>query len=133
MTDWQIVAWWELRRIPFNLVVGVAGIASCLIVGAVAIITEALLGSVGWMPDSPLFALVWVLIYGMMANVFYTGGWVAELIVKRACPEDAASFPTLSFSLGLALSALLTLSVGVVIGVAGGLWLVVCLVRGTGG
>jgi hypothetical protein len=131
MTDWQIVTWWELRRIPFNLVVGVAGIASCLIVGGVAAVSEALLGNVVWMPDSPLFALVWVLIYGLIANICYTGGWVAELIVKKTWPEDAASFPTISFSLGLIFSVLLTLCVGAILAAAGGVWLVVHLLRDT--
>src|SRR6267143_2542528 len=57
--------------------------------------------------------------YGILANVCFTGGWVAELIVQRKWPEEANRFATTSFSLGLILSVLLTLTPAILVGVAG--------------
>ena len=71
------------------------------------------------LPDPPLFAIFGVILYGILANVCFTGGWVAELIVQRIWPEEANRFATTSFSLGLILSVLLTLTPAILVGVAG--------------
>jgi hypothetical protein len=55
------------------------------------------------------------LLYGIAANIFYTGGWIAELVVRRVWPREANRFATLSFMGGLVFSILLTLAPGVVI------------------
>jgi hypothetical protein len=38
--NWDIIAWWEARRIPYNLVVGTAGIASRIVMLGTVIVTE---------------------------------------------------------------------------------------------
>ncbi len=62
------------------------------------------------LPDPPLFAMMGVITYGILANVCYTGGWIAELIVLRVWKEKAISFGEIAFSLGMTFSVLLTLS-----------------------
>jgi hypothetical protein len=32
--------------------------------------------------DGPLLGVFGILIYGILANVFYTGGWIAELALR---------------------------------------------------
>jgi hypothetical protein len=54
----EAIGWWESRRIPFNLIVGSAGILSCIIVGIVGLGSEILFGSEFGLPDPPLFALI---------------------------------------------------------------------------
>jgi len=71
------------------------------------------------LPDPPLFAIFGIIMYGILANLCYTGGWIAELIVRRAWPEEADQFASRSFSLGLFLSVLLTLTPAIVVGLAG--------------
>ena len=31
----DVIGWWEARRVPFNLIVGSAGILSCIVAGVV--------------------------------------------------------------------------------------------------
>jgi hypothetical protein len=115
----EAIGWWESRRIPFNLIVGSAGILSCIVVGVVGLGSEILFGSEFGLPNPPLFALIGVLIYGIMANVCFTGGWIAELVIRRIWPHEADRFASRSFSLGLIFSVLLTLTPAIVIGAGG--------------
>jgi hypothetical protein len=114
-----VIGWWETRRIPYNLIVGSAGILTCIAIAIVAMGNYIFFNSDFGLPDPPLFAIFGVILYGILANVCFTGGWVAELIVQRIWPEEANRFATTSFSLGLILSVLLTLTPAILVGVAG--------------
>jgi ABC-type branched-subunit amino acid transport system permease subunit len=116
---WDAIGWWESRRVSFNLIVGSAGILSCIVVGVVGLGASILFDSDFGLPDPPAFALVVILIYGIMANICFTGGWLAELVVRRLWPREADRFATVSFSLGLVFSVLLTLTPAIVIGAGG--------------
>ena len=118
-TPWQAIGWWEARRAAFNLIVGSAGIFSSLVVGVVGLGSYFLFDSDFGVPDPPLFAVFAVVIYAVVANVCYTGGWVAELVIRRAWPEQADRFATLSLALGVVFAVLLTLSPAVVVGAVG--------------
>lgn len=115
----DMIGWWEARRIPFNLIVGSAGLLSVVVVGIVAAGSSLLFNSDFGLPDPPLFALFAVVIYVIMANVCFTGGWLAELVIRKIWPREADRFATLSISLGLVFSVLLTLTPGIVVGSAG--------------
>jgi hypothetical protein len=95
------------------------GIFSSLVVAVVGLGSYFLFDSDLGVPDPPLFAVFAVVIYAVMANVCYTGGWVAELVIRKAWPEQADRFATLSLALGVVLAVLLTLSPGVVVGAVG--------------
>lgn len=118
-TAHEMIGWWEARRIPFNLIVGSAGILSVMAVGVVAAGSFFLFNSDFGTPDPPLFALFAVIIYGIMANVCFTGGWLSELIIRKLWPSEADRFATTSFSLGVVFSVLLTLTPGILVGSAG--------------
>lgn len=115
----DVIGWWETRRIPFNLIVGTAGIITCIVIGVVGSVAYFLFDSEFGFPDPPIFALVGVVLYGIFANVCFSGGWLAELIVRKLWPSEADRFSTLSLSLGLIFSVVLTLAPAIVIGVAG--------------
>jgi hypothetical protein len=115
----ETIGWWEARRIPFNLMVASAGVLSGIVIGVVAAGSYFLFNSDFGAPGQPFFELVAVLIYALLANVFFTGGWIAELIVRKIWPKEADRFATLSFSLGLVFSVLLTLAPGIAVGVVG--------------
>jgi hypothetical protein len=119
MSAWQAIGWWETRRVPFNLIVGCAGIFSCILVSVVGMTNYFLFDSDFGLPNPPLFVVMGILLYGIAANVCFTGGWLAELIVRRLWPNEADRFSTLSMSLGLIFSVVLTLTPAIVIGTAG--------------
>jgi hypothetical protein len=106
---WQVVRWWEARRIAFNLLVGTAGIITAVIMLTTAAISERLLGEPIGMPDPPIFAVLGAVAFVVGANVCYTGGWVAELLVRRAWPDQSEQFGTLTFTLGLPFAVVVTL------------------------
>ena len=118
-TAWQAIGWWDTRRFAFNLIVGSAGTISSVLVGVVGLGSHFLFDSDFGVPDPPLFALFAVVIYAIMANVCYTGGWVAELVIRKAWPEQADRFAALSLALGVVFAVVLTLSPGVIVGAVG--------------
>lgn len=114
-SDWLVGG----KKNCIQLVVGTAGMLSCFVVGVVGIGSSILFHSDFGLPDPPLFGLLGILLYGVLANLCFTGGWVAELIVRRVSPQEADRLATLSFTLGLVFSVLLTLAPGIVVGAAG--------------
>jgi hypothetical protein len=116
---WQVIGWWEARRIPFNLVVGIAGLFSCIVIGVVGVGSFFLFNSDFGSTGSPLGSVFLVLIYGICANIFFTGGWIAELIVQKLWPVQADRFATLTYSLGVTFAVLLTVAPGIIAGAVG--------------
>jgi Na+/glutamate symporter len=106
----DIIKWWELRRIPYNIAVGAAGIITLIIVVAVAAITSEKFDEPLGLPDPPIIAVFAVIGYAICANVCFTGGWLVEVLVRKIWRERAGAFAQISFALGLTLSILLTLA-----------------------
>ena len=114
-----VVGWWEGRRVAYNLIIGAVGIVSSGVMVTVAFTCESRGGAPIGLPDPPLFAVLAVLLYGILANVCYTGGWITELLVARFWGVDTSRFGPIAFSLGTAFSVLVTLvPAGVVIVIA---------------
>jgi hypothetical protein len=115
----QTIGWWEARRVPFNLIVGCAGVVSIAVVTIVGLGASFLFNSDLGLPDPPLFAIFGVILYALLVNICYTGGWMVELMIRTAWPDQADRFATLSLALGLLLTILVTLLPAVVVGAAG--------------
>jgi hypothetical protein len=120
---WQTIGWWEVRRVPYNLLVGAAGLLTCAVCLVTGLLCERFLGDPIGIPNPPFVAVFAVAAYAIMANVCYTGGWAAELLVQRIWPEEGRTFGRISFFLGLIFSILLTLVPGVLVAIIGGLGL----------
>lgn len=112
---WEVIGWWESRRVAYNLLVGFVGVASCLVAAVVASVSYFLFDSDFGVPGSPLFALIAMAFYAVMANVCYTGGWLGELLVRAAWPKQANRFATLTMSWGVLVSVLLTAAPGILL------------------
>jgi hypothetical protein len=73
---WDAIVWWELRRIPYNLLLAALGLASGLII--------QLIGNRFVDPGEdviePLMMVFGAVSFGILANVFYTLGWITELL-----------------------------------------------------
>lgn len=98
----SIVRWWEKRRAPYNLMVGVAGLASVVWIAIAELIA----------PGGPGLILVpWqpIVLFGVGANVFYTLGSIIESIAHKIWGRELLPIGPglyrmgLTFSLGLAL------------------------------
>jgi hypothetical protein len=107
--NWDVIAWWESRRIPYNLILGAAGIASAIIMLITGLVTEHVIGEAIGVPGSPFFAIVAVVVYAVMANICFTGGWVLELFSRRIWGARAEAFGEIAFTWGTLCSVLLTL------------------------
>jgi hypothetical protein len=105
-----VILWWEARRVPYNVIVGGVGLISSAIMVAVAFTCESLDGTPIGLPDPPAFAIVGVLLYGVLANACYTGGWITELIVAKVWSVETSRFGPIAFTLGTVFSVLLTLA-----------------------
>jgi len=103
------VGWWEARRVPYNVIVGAVGLVSAAVMVGVAFACERRGGAAIGLPDSPLFAIAGVLLYGIIANVCYTGGWITELLVARFWRADRSRFGPIAFTLGTGFSVFATL------------------------
>ena len=97
----SIVAWWERRRLPFNLAVGAAGLLSWGLSTLLFLLPPN--GVVGVIPWQAALA------FGVMANVCYGFGALSEVILEKAWrgrlyPTGPALYRMgLTFSVGLAL------------------------------
>lgn len=104
-TTWQIVLWWELRRIPFNLIIGATGIFTCVFLfGLEMLLKNDILDNL--LPDPPAIAIFG---YGLLANVCFTGGWIIELLAKALFREQSKYFGEILFLCGMIFSVALTL------------------------
>jgi hypothetical protein len=98
----SIVAWWELRRIAFNMLVGVVGVLSsivCLWLWTTYIEKPG--------DDGDFTPLLSVLAFGLAANFFYTSGWLVEGICLAIRKHGSQNLGPRLFKLGLSFSLVL--------------------------
>jgi len=91
------ICWWELRRIPYNLIVGVVLFASVALM--------EVLGDLSPPPAKPFVEpselIPWVLLFAGLANLAYTLGWVLERRVSDTDPVMHQVFRAQNFRRGL--------------------------------
>lgn len=113
-TPWSAIVWWEIRRIPFNIALAVAGLASIAAIhgvfGPLAPPGEDLI--------EPVLLYVAVGLYAAAANAGYTLGWISELIWSGGDPARTQPFRTRVFYAGLVGSLALTLTPAAIAGLA---------------
>lgn len=99
------VLWWELRRIPYNLALAVAGMISVSAVYGVF----GPLAPPGEDPIEPIALFGLVALYAVCANLAYTIGWISELLWSGGDSSTTRPRRSTLFRLGLAGSIVLTL------------------------
>jgi hypothetical protein len=99
---WNVIVWWEIRRVPFNLFLLLLGLIST------AVVMFAGEHHFGPSADfgSPFFGAI---LYALAANFCYTLGWVTELIWFRGDSALSEKMRPKVFRAGLILSSVLTL------------------------
>ncbi len=105
-----VILWWETRRLYYNAVVGVTGVIAGALMIVCALLAEPLVGTPIGLPDPPLFAVLGAILYGIMANVCYTGGWIVELLLRATRRgADTTAFARRALRVGVRFSVALTL------------------------
>jgi hypothetical protein len=104
MTNWDVIRWWELRRLLYNGILFPIGIAS--IIGMMLLMEKA--GPVGEDALESFVPALGAVLYGIMANMCYTLGWIVELVGRRSDEARARLRAKKLFLMGLWLSCLLT-------------------------
>jgi hypothetical protein len=108
---WDAIVWWEIRRVPYNAALAILGIIT---ISALLWIGSHLFAS-GEGVDEPLGLIVGAVFYGLAANVFYTLGWISELLWSGGDTSKTQPFRKRVFFLGLIISCVLTLLPAVLI------------------
>jgi hypothetical protein len=116
--QWDAIAWWEKRRIPFNLIVLVAGVASVLVIELVG---ERFV-SPGEDVAEPPAMLLGVIVYAVAANLCYSLGWVTELLWSWGDTSRTETLRRRIFHLGTIFAVVLTLLPGILIQLAWAIW-----------
>ncbi len=95
----DIIVWWELRRIPYNLIVGGVGFCSLLLF---FIFIEA---SNKLKPGEDAVEPLGLIAAPFIMNVCYTAGWVVEAMFGRVWSADGETIAPrlLKFGLGFSL------------------------------
>src|SRR5688572_30533148 len=78
----DVIAWWETRRLPFNVAIGATGVFTYAAVQLILLMPPRP------MPIALAPSLVIAFVYGVLANVCYTGGWMAELWLRKSPGRD---------------------------------------------
>ena len=73
-----VIVWWELRRLPFNVIIGAYGIF-CLLIFFAAIVTSGHL-----QPGEDAVEPLALLAAPFVINVLYSLGWIAELTARHS-------------------------------------------------
>lgn len=96
----KIIAWWERRRLAYNLAVGAAGALSLAVVSVVGSLVSGALTAPPWQP---------IVAFGVLANVCYLLGPFVEIVAMKLwgralLPVGPGLYRIgLTFSVGLAL------------------------------
>jgi hypothetical protein len=105
----HVVAWWELRRLPYNMIIAATSVLTLSVFYAVAFGCERSGGIPLGMPRPPLLVLIAFIAYWIVVNAFYTFGWILELLVARVWHVSTPVFGPIAFTLGTAVSVVVTL------------------------
>lgn len=111
---WSVIGWWELRRIPFNISLAVAGMGSLIAIYSVS--APYIPAGEDFIEPVLLYALVGL--YAIGANAGYTFGWISELVWSGGDPSRTRPFRARAYYLGLAGSIVLTLAPAFIAGIA---------------
>lgn len=100
LSPFQVIGWWERRRLTYNVCVGAAGMLSLATIWLVHPQRSAMAG----------FGLViGAGLYGLAANACYTLGWMADLTLRKLLGIRAPDLAPVLLRYGFVFSLGLTL------------------------
>lgn len=100
LSPFQVIGWWERRRLAYNVCVGAAGLLSLATLWLLHPQRSA-------MADFGL--VIGAGVYGLAANACYTVGWMADLALRRLLGIRAPDLAPVLLRYGFVFSLGLTL------------------------
>ena len=108
-TWFSVILWWELRRVPYNLLMLIVATFP-LAVLALILVTNPL------PPDEDIGnPFISIILFALGANLAYTLGWMAELLSRRIWKEESRTLGPKFFTLGVIFSVFLCLCPGLIV------------------
>ncbi len=98
VTPFGVIGWWELRRIPFNFVIGLFG-SFAFAVFATSIYSTGILE-----PGEDAVEPFALLLVPIAANICYTAGWLLDVPLRLVRPSLSPAFSPRLLKLGFGLS-----------------------------
>jgi hypothetical protein len=111
-----IIAWWEIRRIPYNLIVGSVGLISLLLFFLFLSLAHEVKPGEDAIEPMALLAAPFVI------NIAYTFGWVAELFLYFIWRQRSNVIGPVLYKLGLYFSLVVVMLPSIV-------WCAIWIVR----
>ena len=108
-TAGAIFGWWEKRRLPYNLIVGVTGLASVTWIWLGETMMGSAFGSFPWQP---------IVIVGVLANICYTLGPIIETFIEKLWDGEVLPAGPVLYRMGLTFSVGLMLLPGMIMTVS---------------
>ena len=104
---YKIIIWWELRRIPFNLIL--------LALVSFSIYVISLMPNDGYFkliagPTLVIGFYLSILLYFLGANLFFTLGWIVQIVLRHITNKNIRFFIKKLFIIGVVISSIVTLS-----------------------
>ncbi|WP_422105646.1 hypothetical protein [Winogradskyella sp.] len=104
---YKIVIWWELRRIPFNLIL--------LTLVSISIYTISSMPNDGYFkliagPTLAIGFYLSILFYFIGANLLFTLGWIVQIILRQITHKNIRLLIKKLFIIGIVISSIVTLS-----------------------
>ncbi|MBV8879302.1 MAG: hypothetical protein JO332_05035 [Planctomycetaceae bacterium] len=98
-----MIAWWEKRRIAFNILVGLYGLV------ALVLFYCAILGSDLLSDGEDAFEPTALIVAPIVINVLYILGWMVEISLRSIWPSLSPTFGPVLLSTGLGLGFVLSM------------------------
>lgn len=95
---WDIIVWWEARRIPYNAIVGIYGFLSLILYFVFIYLSKELKPGEDAIEPMALFAAL------IMINMCYTSGWVFEVFARLVLGKSFKRIGNWLFMAGTAFS-----------------------------
>lgn len=104
-TSIQIILWWELRRVVYNLVMLFVGIILSFLVVAINIVAKIAFNGSCYIPAT----IFTIFFFALIANFFYTGGWFVQIFVRIFKKDWSRVFGEKAFAAGMLFSIIITI------------------------
>jgi hypothetical protein len=97
----KIIIWWELRRILYNVILVIFGLLSLTILSFI-------IKDIWSFFSPPFFFFMLITIFMIFANIFYTSGWIFQLLFRKSKNRLINKVKPKIFIYGLFITAFIT-------------------------
>ena len=99
-TVWAVLCWWELRRIPYNVLLVCVGLPCYLLLLLIA-------GAPGLIePGEDIVEPMIIIVAPVLFNIAYTFGWLAEIFLVLAWRDRSVLVGPILFKLGVSFTVI---------------------------